>query len=435
MRTKTILAITLCLATTRSMAIPAIVENEAAIFERTGEGDSPQEDEYIEEGEKYYKDRSLPYPLENANVDYDEGRYEKVLNDAQTVLKAVPDNPYATFMLGYALVGLNRHSESVDSFHWLWENDYDYYPDVCRMLIWLASVVPDKMIETFSPYIDDATAASRLKPYLLNDAYTLVAHAESSKGFNRKAIETYQKLYDTVDDEYTRESLLNAMSVCLLKLDQPDEALKLLDRINNENDDYIAEWNNRYLALRDMGRVDEAISLLESMHTSDPDDIAVMVCLATIHTAAGNYDRAISVLDECMSSPYIWMRTTDDFNLVKLRLGIAYQLKGNKATADKYFNEIVSDGVSNAYFHAMVRLGRISEIEKHLEDFIRNNDFSTATSLYACAGMKDQAFQYLKQAFERQQLHPKALPYDVNIRGLLSDSRYAEAVKHFDPSK
>ena len=173
--------------------------------------------------------------------------------------------------------------------------------------------------------------------------------------------------------------------------------------------------------LRKIGRFEDALTTAEYLALRDPNCVYCLLNLAQTSRAAGEYDRAIEILQDAVA----W--SPDRENLY-WALGAVLLQAGRPEEALAAF-EKEQDRDTGSYFKifALHDLGRMQEFEEAFAKFRSNSDMGpeSIARIYAWTGDNDQALEWLEKMVETEGPEGlKLLSEGGFYRKLARDPRY-----------
>ncbi len=425
--------------------------------------------EEISVAQQYFLDRGKKYPLENVEVDMTNENYKKIVKDASKVLKIDPNDVDGLYYRGWAYYYLHNYTAAIGDFYTMYVNQTgssSYYYMNCdafvNILSYCTGMVPEFAMEFFKArlkeldkkYVREELTANDITSLVLNNisgynnevksvGYQCLAVASITLGRHKEALESYlPEVLKYVDTDEEKIGVMNWMANCCIRLEMPEKALAILNSAQQEYGATDADvLQNRIISLRNMGKTDEAIALLENYLIDNPDDYSQIESLSIILTRLGKTEEVIARNDtaikrfETYLEKYVhdgWI--IDGLASLHMRRGLAYTAQGYDARAKLDYEWILEKAKeSGCTLHCYAYLGRIDEIKEVLED--EHVEAVYRASLYAAAGLYDEAFKHLPKAFELQQFAPSAIRWDINLYMLMDDPRYDAAVARFNPER
>ncbi len=395
------------------------------------------EDEYLSPAEIYYKKKGMPNPLDSVYDYFDAGRYDLVKEITETVLREVPDDPDVWCWHGYASCKLMDYAGAIHDFAWPIRNGYYYYGDsfLPNTIDILSGFEPEATIAEFEDYANKLEKDSVCDSVAIINTNLILANAYSEKGFKKHASDKYMQkalefMTGSADRLYCYSSMANFLCMC----DLPDQALQVIERAKKEgfSEDEFAYC--KFLILRNSGQGKKAEEYLLPYFRKYPENLSFRSNLIINYTIEGKYKEAIELCNQGLeligdSDD----REKDTYELI-VRRAFANELAGNKEAAADDFDYILATGSDNGYYtSALAHTGRLDEIEENLSE--PGTPAVTKASMYAAMGLFDKAFEYLPEAFETKKTTPGMVKWDIHLRRLVDDPRYAEALKHFKPEE
>src|SRR5580704_524160 len=199
---------------------------------------------------------------------------------------------------------------------------------------------------------------------------------------------------------------------------------------SNPNYAMAHSWNGQDLA--SMDRMPEALAETELAQQDDPLSLIVSSNAGLILGLAGRYEQAIETLNKALE-------IDPTFSRAHFRLGNVYEEKGMPEKAISEFEAAVrfSGGDSSyqgALGHAYAVAGN-AERARNLLDLLKNRSRRQYVPAYAIAlvyaglNKKDQAFEWLEQAYEDRSASMALLRVDPALNSLHSDARFTELAR------
>lgn len=373
----------------------------------------------------------------------DEETYYKMIQTAENYLDSVPDSGYAHYLRGYAYLNLNRPELAVSDIAFAWEHNFTpifEWPTIYR-LYQLTDLVPEKVVEVFTPIERRLSDSLNYDPWLVYEANMVLARALGQSGHWRKAAEIYmERALETIPYDMDQQhyiTVLNYQAKAWLQTGRPDKALQVMNRPEWEwtKDNSYRRFMMRSLALRDLGRLDEAVCYMDSVATIYPRLLDIIIHQASILEAAGQYDTAIDSLNLAINIlkpqldkyPYYTANYVD----VLLRMGKNREAMGDIKGAEADYLTVLELRPDNLI--ALSRLHRRDEVLTRLADLPAPlSDFDLAV-IYADLGDDDQALLHLGNAFARQTINPLSVPYNLSLRRLTALPAYPATKARFNP--
>jgi tetratricopeptide (TPR) repeat protein len=192
-------------------------------------------------------------------------------------------------------------------------------------------------------------------------------------------------------------------------------------------------WYADYLSA--MGRHDEAVLEAKRAQELDPLSLIINTWLGRRFYLARQYDRAI---EQCRKT----IDMDPSFLPAHLHLGLGYEQKKMYKEAIAEFQTAISlsDGSPiyvAAVGHAYATEGRKSEALKVLDQLkeLSKRRYVSAywiAQIYAALGEKEQAFEWLRKAYEERSVWMVYLKVDPGLDPLRSDPRFQELVRRMN---
>lgn len=394
--------------------------------------------------EYYFAEQGLDFPLENFPVDYQDKKYEKILDDAERVLMLLPDDPCALFVKAWVLDDIGRADEAREIATDCYVR---YFADKS-----FGSLI-NKLLYTDA----DRTLAILEQKYEpsdesdINDAFYLhLANQAISGGYPRRAL--------AYCDKVTSEQFLQGWAPAIkmlayIKMDQPEKGLAM-SRIINEDYRFIDWQQNTATLLRNAYGPQDTYDFIKEQLAISPSHTLKDTYITNL-TLAGDYADALveininldSVLYEKFDSidenglmyvtgeAYNYNELCNIEDHLLLRRGIAYQLMGNHEAAKTDFETIEKRiEPSSVYCLAQAYLGNRDEALMVANPlFDKCPEFMA--SLYNVLGDTDKALECLAEAYEKGVWTPLLTRYDICQRSLLDHPRYPEVAAKFNPDR
>jgi DNA-binding winged helix-turn-helix (wHTH) protein/tetratricopeptide (TPR) repeat protein len=158
-------------------------------------------------------------------------------------------------------------------------------------------------------------------------------------------------------------------------------------------------WYSHFLMA--MGRIDESFAESQIALKLDPLDDSINQYLGWHHIHARQFDRAIAQLEKTLDQ-------NPDFFLARVILGMAYEQKGETATAIDEFKkayELEKNAIVLGFLgHAYAQAGKIDEAREILEELeeLSKRIYVPAFSIgliYTSLGQNTQAFEWFEKAY------------------------------------
>jgi serine/threonine-protein kinase len=268
-------------------------------------------------------------------------------------------------------------------------------------------------------------------------AYARMAHAYQFGEFGRegnvftgtaKAKELVKKALE-LDHNLAEAYMVRGAINMIYEFDFPAAEKDFLRTFELEPNNDTARWLYALL-LANRRQFDQALVEIETAQAIDPSAEVYMTHRGRILYYARRYDEAIVQfkrvleLDKNLAVPYAWLRQV-------------YAAKGNEAEAYEWFmiwQKRINPDRSETYQKTYETAGWQGVQRKHLEfeNLVENksgNNFFNTARYSALLGEKDQAFDYLNQAFEQRSWLISTLKVDPAFDSLRSDPRFAELVR------
>jgi tetratricopeptide (TPR) repeat protein len=213
------------------------------------------------------------------------GRFTDVVRLADAKLKNAPRDARTWTIRGIALERLQRLPESLQSF----ERALAIDPQSLAALQGATEVA----YRTKNP--KTATLVARV---LARDPANQTAHAISGviaveTGHCDKAVEHFRRSGDALDGNTVA---LTQFGGCLLRLNQPADAVAVFERVLREGGDTPSGRYNLGVAQLQAGRGDQAVANARAASDADPRDPNALSLFAAANAAAGQIEPAIAAL-------------------------------------------------------------------------------------------------------------------------------------------
>jgi tetratricopeptide (TPR) repeat protein len=199
---------------------------------------------------------------------------------------------------------------------------------------------------------------------------------------------------------------------------------------SNPNYAMAHSWNGQDLATMD--RMSEALSETELAQRDDPLSLIVSSNAGLIFLLAGRYEQAIETLNKALE-------IDPTFPRAHFRLGNVYERKGMLEKAISEFEQAVrlSGGDSSyqgALGHAYASAGNAEQATKILNLLITRSHRQYVPAyaialIYAGLKEKDQAFEWLDNAYNDRSASMALLKVDPALNNLHSDPRFTELAR------
>jgi adenylate cyclase len=195
------------------------------------------------------------------------------------------------------------------------------------------------------------------------------------------------------------------------------------------------QWYGHYLALIER-RIEEALKEKMISRELDPFSALANINVGWIYSITGQYEKALELYRNALEIFPDYWNLYDHFGFTLVLLG---RYDEGIAAIEKALS--LSGGfyqVKSNLAAGLALSGRNEEARKILSELeaLAGRQFVTPevfSSIYACLGEKDQAFQYLERAFEQKSaLLPEILLGDPMLRGRLGlDPRFKSLSERF----
>ena len=146
--------------------------------------------------------------------------------------------------------------------------------------------------------------------------------------------------------------------------------------------------------LKDIGRIEDAATTVEYVALRDPFDVFSLMVLSNVYRTAGEYDRAIEILQDAVA----W---SPDRHGIYWALGSALLLAGRPEEALAAFEKDPDgDSARFARIFALHDLGRMQEFEEEFAELRSDPDQGPEgiARIYAWTGQNDLALEWLEKA-------------------------------------
>jgi tetratricopeptide (TPR) repeat protein len=208
-----------------------------------------------------------------------------------------------------------------------------------------------------------------------------------------------------------------SLARCELKLDDPDQAIKLTDKILLKNPDYVEAWMVQAEAHRKKRNLQGAIAALEAARVRQPKNITVLEELGSVYERGSYWEKVIDVYTELVT-----LRPRDLRSL--FFLSYAHQINGNSEKAIYYIDEAISRFPSNDQLHQskirfLAQTNQIAAYREALHDAIAEvpqpDDFiDMLRNLVEQTGVADAMAQELRKIVSEY-------PHKVNVKLKLAE--------------
>lgn len=249
-------------------------------------------------------------------------------------------------------------------------------------------------------------------------------------------IYTYYNLYNEAVDCYLRALSIDpsndgdagALAMLYNQLRMYREALHYADlalQLAPEDYDHV---ETKALVMRNAGYPEQASAYLTSIINIDDSYASLYVWRGMLRNSAGDYRNA-----------------ADDFNMAllkdslgseaKLRLAIAEYNMGNKGSAQRLFEAVKAESVTDWSGNAIAAayLGDTKAVEAYRERALamRNkaNNYFALAALADIEGKPEVALDYLREALDCNVLNPDIIQYDPNLRNVKKLDAFASLAK------
>ena len=184
--------------------------------------------------------------------------------------------------------------------------------------------------------------------------------------------------------------------------------------------------NTGYAALLSVrGRFDEAIAESKIALEIDPNSIGVNRDHGRILYLARRYDEAI----------IHFQRHSEVFGEIESWMILAYEMKGDTAGAYEWFIKTLRDPNEIRLFQSIYKSSGWDGIKRKRYELERSGENKPGSNFYRLArlsvlvGEKEQAFEYLRKAFEKRNGQLVMLNVEPVFDGLRDDKRFDEIVR------
>ncbi len=210
------------------------------------------------------------------------------------------------------------------------------------------------------------------------------------------------------------------------------EAEREFKRSLELNPNYATAHHAYSRLLASLGRLDEARAEIKRAHELDPLSLGIQANVGMISYFGRQYDQAIKQLQETLE-------LDQKFFVPHWGLGLAYEQKGMYEEAIAHFQQAVSlsGGSTNVIAslgHAYAVGGHEIEAQKIIEELKDRAKRGYVSSyqialVYIGLGHKDQAIEWLENAYQERSTLLGYLKMDPRFDSLRSDPRFAELVR------
>ena len=379
-------------------------------------------------------------PFPDVYNDIADGNFAKILDDAQNYLNFFPDFVPARYLRGLANYGLGNTEAAVADIVYAWQHDF-YTDDLVApydFLSYYAQTVPEAVITAMTPVEQQLTSGTGA-PYLLYDAEMILGKAYGYSGKWATAARTFApRAIAAVPLDLDSQYFFNALCFeanAWLSSGHPDKALKVMDRPEWTPEREESRYIGRSIALRNLGLLDRAVAYLDTVAAQHPESPEILLHYASFLTAAGQQDKAIELLDSAMNMLRpeldIFQSSLSYYCEALVRRGIARELKGHRSGAEADYLAAVD--LDPGQLAALSRLGRRDDIMKLLSEAPAPYPEITLAMVYSNLGDDKEALLHLGRAFDLQQTSPQAIPYDPNLKRLMTHPDYPATAARFNP--
>lgn len=147
-----------------------------------------------------------------------------------------------------------------------------------------------------------------------------------SEGEFREAAELFQKV---VEADPSNFGAWNDLGLCLMKLNEPDEALNAFEKSIEVNPEFSHGWLQKgNLLLTEKGEIDEALKCYEKAAELKPELLQAWQNLGNTHLKKGNYEEAIDCFDKAVE-------LNDEYYMAWLSKSQALHAVGESEEAEK----------------------------------------------------------------------------------------------------
>ena len=379
-------------------------------------------------------------PFPDAYNDIADGNFAKILDDAQNYLNFFPDFLPARYLRGVANYGLGNTGAAIDDMIYAWHNDYCPYglSTPSDYLYYYARTAPEKVISAMTP-VENRLTSENSYPSLIYDAEMILGYAYGNSGKWSTTARIYApRAIAAVPLDLDSQYFFNALCFeanAWLSSGHPDKALKVMDRHEWTPEREESRYIGRSIALRNLGLLDRAVAYLDTVAAQHPESPEILIHYASFLTASGQQDKAIELLDSAMSMLRpeldIFQSSLSDYCEALVRRGIARELKGHRSGAEADY--LAAIDLDPGQLAALSRLGRRDDIMKLLSEAPAPYPEITLAMVYSNLGDDKEALSHLGRAFDLQQTTPQAIPYDPNLRRLMTHPAYPATAARFNP--
>jgi len=388
-----------------------------------------------------YGDDGLEYPLKNAAT----LSGQELADSASVVLARCPEDVYALECRALGRMQTGDYAGGVDDAFSAWnENGSDYG---VQLLFYAADKDPGAVIDFLLPMIGPMENSD-----VMNDRYNslgarqIVAMAYKAKLDMANAYRVLEVTPGADIDENWEGPLKVTRSTVLLKSGHPEDALKLVKPLYDDEDGRFGSVVNNYcLALRDCGQVDEALRVWkEAGELGDDNRYHHLLDYANLLGVTGRYKEAFNGFDTLIADLSADMETYGRDNVapllseVLLRKGIYLIQSGDSEAGRDCLNRSLSLGNENQptgmekFCYAW-----LGDRDKALDWLGKETDPnpSVVGAVYSILGDKDKALENLSKALELHIVSAQSLRYDPNYKPIFNTKEMKRLLKDYRPMK
>lgn len=297
----------------------------------------------------------------------DKKQYVEAIEAYTSAIKLDPNNAIAYFSLGVIYYQQERYPDaekaSATAMHLdqnlcsaylcyasaLWQQDraQEALP-YCRKAVWMAPTEPSVLVllgelnydlQQYDDAVVAMIAASALAPKL-SIPHNYMARIAQQRGDTSRAIGEYQKALDL--DPYEITALYEISALYIMKLNQPDKALPLIQQANQEMPDDMYIQNLLATTLLALKRYDEALLVAQSAADKNLHYATIYYTLGLIYQKLSRNDDAIAA----------WKHASENGETTaSVELGGLYLKSGDYDNAIQVLEAVAETEQSNANLH------------------------------------------------------------------------------------
>lgn len=351
----------------------------------------------------------------NANA---QKKYEDAIKQFDYVNKLEPSYSSAYSFRAESYIGLKKYNEAIDDVITALGIDQD-----------------DKAFYELQTLADSAFAqtVAKLKVQKLKEPkesswpYDLGVVYERTDRY-AKAIPFYK---ESLAIESNKE-IANRISNCYNEIGDYDKALEYCDQaiaLDSTKTDYLYFKAN---ILDNAGRSEEAIKIMDSYIAQNPESYAPYYQRGWFKEYSGKIDEAIE--DYTMS-----VTLEPEFARGYMCRGNLFLLKGDKASAEKDFKEVIrldsipedADCSYYAYYYLGDKNKAIEIMNKVMKKYPKENIYSAAC-LYSIMGENDKALSYLRKSLENGYRNFNHIKRDRDLKNIRSTAEFKEILNEYE---